>query len=274
MNNKKRFDTICRNIKNINIQGARNIAKAALYAYSLQPTKSSKKKLLSLRPTEPMLVNVLNRIEKENYKKILKHFDEAQRKINKNTIKIIKNNSTIFTHCHSTNVVQALIYAKKHGRKFQVYNTETRPLFQGRKTGKELRKAGIKVTTFIDSAAAIALEKQNKKDKIYSDVVFFGADVILKSGVINKIGSGMFSEIAKSNKIPVCIIADSWKFSPKNVKIEERDFHEVWQRVPNHIKIKNPAFELIKKKYIKAVVSELGILSYNGFLKKVKEKQV
>jgi len=123
---------------------------------------------------------------------------------------------------------------------------------------------------FADSAAAFALEKENKKDKIYSDVVFFGADAILKSGIINKIGSGMFAEIAKANKIPVYIIADSWKFSPKNVKIEERDFHEVWKNVPKHIKIKNPAFELIKRKYISKVVSELGILSYNEFLKKVK----
>jgi len=273
MSKKKRFNQICKDIKEIKIQGARNIAKAALYAYSLFPTKSSKNKLLSLRPTEPMLVNVLNKLEKEHYKKILSHFGEAQNSINKNVFKLIKNNQTIFTHCHSTNVTQALIYAKKHGKKFQVYITETRPLFQGRKTAKELEKAGIKVTLFADSAAAIALEKQNKKDKIYSDIIFLGADAILKEGVINKIGSGMFAEIAKANKIPIYIIADSWKFSPKNVKIEERSFHEVWKRVPKHIKIRNPAFELIKKKYIRAIISELGILSYNEFLKKVKVLQ-
>jgi len=270
MNNQKRFNKICQDIKEIKIQGARNIAKAALYAYSLFPTKSSKNKLLSLRPTEPMLVNVLNKIEKEHYKTILSHFDEAQKKINQNVLKIIKNKLTIFTHCHSTNVVQALIYAKKHRKKFQVYVTETRPLFQGRKTAKELEKAGIKVTLFADSAAAIALEKETKKDKIYSDLVFFGADAILKDGVINKIGSRMFAEIAKNHKIPVYIIADSWKYSPENLKIEERSFHEVWKRVPKHIKIRNPAFELINRKYIKAIVSELGILSYQQFLKKVK----
>lgn len=273
MGNKKRFNKICQDIKAIKIQGARNIAKAALYAYSLFPTKKAKKKLLSLRPTEPMLANVLNKIEKMPYKQILQHFDEAQKKINQNVLKIIKSGDAIFTHCHSTNLVQALIYAKKKGKKFQVYNTETRPLYQGRKTAKELKKQGIKVATFIDAAASIALEKENKKDKIYSDLVFFGADAILKDGVINKIGSGLFSEIAYKNKIPVYIIADSWKYSPQNIKIEERDFREVWKRVPKHIKVKNPAFELIKKKYIKAIVSELGILSYGKFLKKVKKKQ-
>jgi ribose 1,5-bisphosphate isomerase len=267
MRKKKRFKQICKNIKTVKIQGARNIAKAALYAYSLIPTKRAKKKLLSLRPTEPMLVSVLNRMEKEPYKKILQHFDDAQEKINQHAIKLIKNNSVIFTHCHSTNVVQALIYAKKKGKKFQVYLTETRPLFQGRKTARELKKVGIKVTTFIDSAAAIALERKQKTRK--TDLVFFGADAILNSGVINKVGSGMFADIARQNNIPVYIIADSWKYT-RSVKIEERNFHEVWKKRPKNIKVRNPAFEKIERKQIKAVVSELGTLTYNQFLRKVK----
>lgn len=266
---KNRFNKICENIQSLKIQGARNIAKAALYAYSLSPTKESKRKLLSLRPTEPMLMNVLNKIEKEPYNKIMQHFDSAQDRINKNVLKLIRNNSTIFTHCHSTNVVFALIYAKKKGKRFQVYNTETRPLYQGRKTAAELGKHRIKTTTFIDSAASFAIEKENKKDKIYADALFFGTDAIVKEGAINKIGSSMFAEIAYRNKIPVYVIADSWKYSPREIKIEERDFHEVWKRVPKHIKVKNPAFELIKKRYIKAIVSELGILSYDKFLSEV-----
>jgi len=80
----------------------------------------------------------------------------------------------------------------------------------------------------------------------------------------------MFAEIAYDNKIPVYIIADSWKFSPKSIKIEERDFHEVWKNAPRRIKIKNPAFEKIEKKYIKAVVSELGILTLGKFVEKAR----
>jgi len=71
------------NNKDVKIQGARNIAKAALTAYSLTPTKASKKKLLSLRPTEPMMKNVLQMADKLPKKKILEHFDAAQEKINK-----------------------------------------------------------------------------------------------------------------------------------------------------------------------------------------------
>ena len=270
MNNKKRFDEVAESIKKIKIQGARNIAKAALYAYSLIPTKSSIKKLISLRPTEPMLQKVLSLAKKEPYQEILQHFDSSQNSINKQVYKLIKDKDVIFTHCHSTNVTSALIYAKKKGKKFQVYNTETRPLFQGRKTAKELTDAGIKVTMFVDSASAIAMERENKKDRIHADKIFIGADALLNNGIINKIGSGLISELAYRNKIPLYIIADSWKFSKNKIPIENRSLNEIWNHAPKDIKIKNPAFEFVKKKYITKIITEYGIMNYDKFIKKMR----
>jgi len=268
VNKKQQFNKICKDIKSIKIQGARNIAKAGLKAYKLSPLKSSKKKLLSLRPTEPMLENVLDLADKTSYQTILNHFKQAQDKINIRVFKLIKNNNVIFTHCHSTNVVQALIYAKKNKKKFEVYNTETRPLYQGRKTAKELSKAKIPITTFVDSGLGIALSKKQGTKK--ADLVFLGADALLKKGVINKIGSEVIAKIAKLEKIPVYIIADSWKFSKKPVLIENRSLNEVWDKAPKNIKIKNPAFEFVDKKLITKIVTEYGVLSYKEFLKKVK----
>lgn len=270
MNKKKRFNRIAKDIKSIKIQGARNVAKAALFAYSLIPTKKSKKKLLSLRPTEPMLERVLLLAGKKPRKEILEHFDYSQNQINKHVLKIIKNKDVIFTHCHSTNVVNALIFAKKAWRQFEVYNTETRPLFQGRKTANELRKAKVKVTMFVDSASASAIEKSDKYDETHSDKVFLGADALLPGGIINKIGSGMIAELAFTHHIPVYIIADSWKFSRKKVPMETRKLNEIWDQAPKNIKIQNPAFEFVPKKYIKGIVSELGILEYDKFVKKMR----
>jgi len=263
MNKQKQLAKIYRDIKEIKIQGATNIAKSALEAYSILQTKSTIRKLISLRPTEPMLQNVLAKLDKkEDKNKILNHFQEAQDKINKEVLNLIKNKDIIFTHCHSTNVVKALIYAHKKGKKFEVYNTETRPLFQGRKTARELSSAGINVTQFVDSAILIAMKKTDK--------VFLGADAILKNGdVVNKVGSGMISEIAKDNKIPVYIIADSWKFTKKNIELEQRNPGEIWDNVPKNIKIKNPAFEKVQGENIRAIVSELGVLTPREFLRRV-----
>jgi translation initiation factor 2B subunit (eIF-2B alpha/beta/delta family) len=273
MDSKKRFNQIAGDIKTVKIQGARNIAKAAFKAYSLIPTENSIKKLLSLRPTEPMLQKVLSLARKKSEGQIIAHFDESQNKINKHVLKLIKANNKIFTHCHSTNVVNALIFAKKEGVKFEVYNTETRPLFQGRKTADDLRKAGIKVTMFIDSAAAIAIEKSGKKDKLHADKVFLGADALINNGIINKIGSGLIAELAYNHKIPVYIIADSWKFSKKKIPVEQRGLNEVWDNAPKSIKIKNPAFEFVPKKYITGIVTELGLMNYDDFIKKMKKEK-
>jgi len=272
MKKEEKFNKIVRDIKAVKIQGANNIAKSALYAYSLLKTKKAKEKLISARPTEPLLFHALEYFTsgKLSYCEILNHFSYVQDKINKYVFSLIKNNDVIMIHCHSTAVVKALIYAKKKRKKFEVYNTETRPLFQGRKTSQELSKAGIKVTMFADNAIDIALEKKQGTKKV--DKVFFGTDAILDKFIINKTGTGAIAEIANYHKIPVYVLADSWKYYPHKIKIEERNVNEIWNKAPKNIRIRNPAFELVERKHIKSIISEFGILSYDNFLNRVKKR--
>lgn len=263
-----KFDEIVRKIKDVKIQGARNIAIAGLKAYSMRPTKETIKKLLSLRKTEPALFNALKFAQKYSVEEALEHFEFSKEEIKRIGWRIVKKR--VFTHCHSSHVIDVLKEAKKHGERFEVYNSETRPLYQGRKTARELAKARIPVTMVGDLEAGDVLTKGGEIKKV--DVMLIGADAILKNGnVINKVGSGMLAELAYRHKIPVYVVTGSWKFSPRKIDIEERDFHELWKNSPRHIKIRNPAFESIDKKYIKGIISELGILRVNDFLKKVKK---
>lgn len=257
-----KFSRICRDIKSLKVQGAINVAKAGIKAYLLKPTEESLRKITSLRPTEPALFNSLRFIRTHDEKQALSHFRDSQDKINSEAYKIIKGNPVIYTHCHSSTVVSALVYAKNKGKKFSVISTETRPLFQGRKTVRELSRHRIPVSLFVDSAIHQAIKG--------SDIIFLGADAILESGVINKIGSGIVAEEADQHGKPLYILADSWKFYPKNLRIEERQFQEVWKRAPKNIKIRNPAFEKIRKRYISGIISEFGKMPYSGFIKKAK----
>ena len=272
MNKQKLFNKICRDIKSVRIQGAENIAEAGFRAYKILPKKSSKNKLLKLRPTEPMLENILKLADKMSYVQLIEKLHKNQDIINKNVDKLILNHSIIFTHCHSSTLIKALIYAKKHEKIFEVYNTETRPLFQGRKTLLDLRKANIKVTMFADSAIKIALTKEQDKEEKTKPVnmIMLGADAITKKGVVNKVGSGIIAELAKQNHIPLYIISDSLKFTKKPVKLEQRNPNEIWKTNSKNIDVKNPAFEFINKKDVTKIVSEFGILRYNEFLKRVK----
>ena len=259
------FDKLCKDIKAIKIQGAENIAIAAIN--SIDQKNFSTKKLIKIRPNEPALLNGIKYAKLFEKQKALKHFKSSKEKIKKLGYKKVKK--ITFTHCHSSTVINILKYAKSKGKKFEVYNTETRPLFQGRKTAKELAKSKIKVTNFVDAAAKEAIKK--------SDVILIGADAITNKGdVINKIGSGMFAIIAKKYKVPLYICANSWKFDPRTIKgfqkIEERPGKEIWIENYKLIKTKNPAFELIENKYITGIISELGIMKPKIFVKEVKRK--
>jgi methylthioribose-1-phosphate isomerase len=79
----------------------------------------------------------------------------------------------------------------------------------------------------------------------------------------------MFAEIAtKYFKIPVYCCSHSWKFSSGNIEIEQRPAKEVWPNAPKNVIVHNPAFEIAEAKHIKGIVSELGILSFNQFVKR------
>ena len=98
-----------------------------------------------------------------------------------------------------------------------------------------------------------------------------GADAVLNSGVINKTGSTTIAEIAHVHKKPFYVVADSWKFYPKNIKIESRHPKEVWNKSSKNLNIRNPSFELIPKNYITKIISEFGVQTHNQFIKSAKK---
>lgn len=282
-------------IRALRIQGAENIAKEAVKSLKYVAThakaknvkhlinqlRGTKNELMKTRVTEPCMFNalsfVLDDLSRESTEKIrkqvifnadkaIKHFEYSNIKVAETGANLIKKDSIIFTHCHSSNVVNVLKEAKRQRKRFKVYNTETRPRFQGRTTAKELTRAGIKVKHFIDSAARLAIKE--------ADAMFIGCDAISAKGyIINKIGSEMFAETARIYGVPVYIFTDSWKFDKRSVhgyvKIEERKPSEIWRNPPKDVEIFNPAFERVRFDLVKAVICEKGKFSPKQFVKRM-----
>ena len=253
------------------IQGAENIARAAIIAWSkAKDKKKASEKLAKARPTEPMLRNVLKYLEKfGDADGLLKKLDEDRKKIEEIGSKKIQNGFIVYTHCHSSTVTSILKKAWNEGKRFEVHVTETRPFLQGRITARELASNGIPVTIFVDSAARLALKKAN--------IMLIGCDAITAEGiVINKIGSELFAEVANKYDVPVYVATHSLKFDPMTffgfeVEIEKRAAREVWEKPPKGIKISNYVFEKINPKLITGIISELGILKPETFIQEVKK---
>ncbi|MFA5141413.1 MAG: S-methyl-5-thioribose-1-phosphate isomerase [Candidatus Woesearchaeota archaeon] len=290
------LDQVVKDIESLKIQGAATIAKAAVDAFKKEAQKckvksrggylkemhSAKNKLIASRPTEPKMRNALKYIlskmkgktplelKKEIVDKadeVLQHFHEVKDSIAHQGSLKIHNGMIVFTHCHSSTVIGILKYAKQKHKKFFVRNTETRPLFQGRMTAREIAKLDIPIKHYVDSAGMLAL-----KD---ADIMLIGADAITAKGeVINKIGSRLLAEVADFYGVKVYVCTDSWAYDPETKIhpeiIEQRDPSEVWENRPNGVKVMNPAFEIIPPELISGIISELGVFKPEHFLYKVK----
>jgi len=293
------FKEVCARIRDLKIQGANNVAFAGLKGFSsfaakaksrdrgefLKALEAGKKELFATRPTEPMMRNFvlyaisrarscksdnvpeMKKAVRDTVKMLSDNFKSDSEKLENHAARLIVDGKNVFTHCHSSSVMG--VFKRAYGfKKFSVYNTETRPLFQGRITAEELAKANIPVFHIVDSGAAHVLSK--------CSAMFIGADAITADGsVVNKIGSNMFAYVAASKNIPVYVCSHSWKYDPETSsgpeRIEERSPDEVWPDAPSKVKVINPAFDVIDKKYITAIVSELGVLWPADFVKQVKQ---
>ena len=289
-------------IKTLEVQGARNVAITAIKALEeltissraqnktqfLNELSKAREVLFSSRETEPLMRNavrqVIHEVEKSKEinpkeltdlvhqvsSKFLQNLENSKERIAEIGSKRIRSSSRILTHCHSSTVTHLLERAKKEGKRFEVICTETRPLFQGRITAKELLDLGIKTTMIIDSAVRFFMNKV--------DLVIVGADAITSEGnVINKIGTSLVALAASEARTPFYVVSELLKFDPSTVygdyeKIEERNPNEIWSDAPLKIEIKNPAFDITRRNFIHGIICEEGIISPHSVLEVVRKK--
>ncbi len=262
------FNKIISDIKSIKIQGAENVCKAGIQAYLLKPNPKSAKQILATRPTEPLLQNALALLQKSKNpkataKKFLTNLKQSHEKITKHGAKLIKNDMNIYTHCHSSTVMDILKLAKKQRKKFVVYTTEVEPLLQGHRTAKDLAKYKIHTIITPDLAAENSLSK--------CDLFLFGADAFTSKEVANKLGTSTLVRLAKIHKVPSYSCGVSLKFT-KKITIKRRSPLEVWRQRNKNIEVINEPFDKTKLKDLTGIISEFGILKQKGFVKKAKEK--
>ena len=154
--------------------------------------------------------------------------------------------------------------AVKNGLKIRVIASETRPRLQGAKlTTFELMRDEIPVTLITDNMAAYVMSK----DMVNKIIV--GADRIVKDSVINKIGTYNIAIIAKEFGVPFFVAAPISTFDisavSSSVEIEERDSKEVTyikgKRIaPKGVRVLNPAFDTTPLGFVKAILTEKGII--------------
>jgi ribose 1,5-bisphosphate isomerase len=302
----KKVRKIAQDIRTLKIQGARRVAQAALNCLLIisKESKASSKsqfyqelldaaKLLeSTRPTEPMMRNALehtlrfalawarshpssslpqlrNAI-KESGKSLLSEMENSTNLIAKFGAAEIPYGAKVIIHCHSSTLIGVLLEAQRSGKNPHVICLETRPLYQGRLSARELALGGVKATLAVDSAAGSLMSQ--------ADLVLVGADAITAEGdLINKIGTFSLAQLAYLHSVRFLCAAQTWKFDPLTglghaEPIEQRDWREVWGsgryaqekggplKKPARLSVLNPAFDRTPARFISAYITEEGLL--------------
>ncbi len=268
----KKIRKAYKRIKSLEVQGATDVAIFAVD--SLRNLKDKKeleeatKYLEESRPNEPLMRNgfkfIKERVAKgkqiddavKEYKGIVR---DSVAKITDAGMSFMFDGVTIFTHCRSSLVENIILKAHEKGKIKRVIVTETRPLYQGRKTARRLSKEGVPVTLCVDSARISLLKS--------ADLAIVGADVITSKGeIFNKVGTKSFA-LATEYEAPMDFLVASQllKFDPRtlkgNEKIEERKESEVWKKPPKGVEIRNPAFDIVPPEQIDYMVTEEGVIN-------------
>ncbi len=286
-------------IRRLEVQGATGVALTALRAIveqlemsmardrasALQELDEASRILFSARETEPFMRNAvrflklkaeeaewedveeLKALVRKASQELLETFREARRRIAEVGSRRILNGDVILTHCHSSTVMVILKNAKERGTDFKVVLTETRPLYQGRRTARELSEAGIRATMIVDSAVRSFMRGISK--------VLVGADAITSEGnVINKVGTSLIALAAQEARVPFYVASELLKFDPQTIHgdyeaVEERSPQEVWADPPEGLMIRNPAFDVTRRDYIHGLICEEGVISPHVILEAV-----
>lgn len=197
------------------------------------------------------------------------------RSIGEQGVGLIPQGAGILTHCNAGGLATAeygtalapIFLAHEKNNKVRVFADETRPLLQGsRLTAWELGRAGVDVTVICDNMAAQLM----KRGEV--DLVITGADRIAANGdAANKIGTYSLAVLAHAHEIPFYVAAPSSTFdfataTGDDIPIEERDADEIRRgfgklTAPADVKCHSPAFDVTPARFIRALITEKGVIS-------------
>jgi methylthioribose-1-phosphate isomerase len=252
--------------------------------------KELEKAYLRLKSTRPTAVNLFWAMDEvmkkagsaqrpgeaavEAAKKIYKDDITMNKRLEEIGSEVIADGDIILTHCNAGSLATSgfgtalgvIKEAFRKGKKISVFADETRPLLQGaRLTACEMVDAKIPVTVISDNMAGFVM-----KNKGISKVIVGADRIALNGDVANKIGTYQLAVLAKEHNIPFYVAAptstiDSKSASGDDIKIEFRSREEIEffnkkRIIPKEASVLNPAFDVTPAKYIRAIITEKGVL--------------
>jgi translation initiation factor eIF-2B subunit delta len=171
-----------------------------------------------------------------------------------NAVELLPDGATVLTHDYSSTVVEAIELAAREGHHLDVYVTEARPRYLGRRTARTLAAIDrVDATLVVDSAAGHYLDE--------CDRVVTGMSSIVDDTLYNRVGTFPIAATAAELAVPVSVVGASEKIIDEGFSFENefRAPAEVMREPAEGFSIGNPAYDATPTHLLDSVVTEDGI---------------
>jgi translation initiation factor eIF-2B subunit delta len=207
-----------------------------------------------VRSAEPDSVESAKTATADAIEAVVQDVERAKHDAATNAVDLLEDGATILTHDFSTTVSEAIELAARAGHHLEVYVTEARPRFIGRKAARTL--AGIdrvEATLVVDSAAGYYLDD--------CDRVVVGMDCIVEDTLYNRVGTFPIAATAAELAVPVSVLGSSAKLIEEGFAFENafRSTSEVMREPAEGFDVTNPAYDATPTHLLEHVVTDEGI---------------
>ncbi|WP_255190987.1 translation initiation factor eIF-2B [Natronobeatus ordinarius] len=185
--------------------------------------------------------------------RVVARVESAKRLAAEHALEVLEDGTTLLTHDYSSTVIEALELATDEGRTFEVYVTEARPRYIGRKTARTLAEMdGVEVTLITDSAGGYYLEE--------CDRIVVGMTSIVGETLYNRVGTFSLAAAANELDVPVTVVGSASKIIADGFVFENdyRPGSEVMPEPAEGFDVLNPAYDATPITLLESVITDEG----------------
>jgi translation initiation factor eIF-2B subunit delta len=198
-------------------------------------------------------VEEAKRLTQERIDAVVSRVESGKELAAENAVEHLADGATLLTHDYSSTVLEALERAVEAGKEFDVYITEARPRYIGRKTARSLSDLeGVDATLITDSAHGVYLEE--------CDRILIGMDCIVDETLYNRVGTFPIASTAAQIGVPVTVIGSASKIVGSGFVFENefRPGSEVMSEPAEGFAIENPSYDATPVDLLESVITDEG----------------
>ncbi|WP_136715333.1 translation initiation factor eIF-2B [Halorientalis salina] len=193
----------------------------------------------------------------ETIDEVVDTIERGKSRAAENGKELFEDGMTILTHDYSSTVLEAIEAAARDGIHMEVYVTEARPRYLGRKTARVLSAIDrIDTHLVVDSAAGHFLPE--------CDRVVTGMSCIVEDTLYNRVGTYPIAATADDLGVPMTVIGSGAKIIDGGFAFENdiRSPSEVMREPAEGFSVENPAYDATPTRLLDSVVTDDGIQQY------------